>query len=162
MKRWWLLLPVCGMLAGAELPAVHKVYLLPMTRGLDQYLADLLTQEHVFEVVTDPKVADAIFTDRIGEAFEERLADLMPTPEPVAPRPETNANALPTDTVNKLTSDQARSTFGRGRGVVFLVDPKSHEVLWSAYRPPKSSSSDELHRTASDIVSRLKRALGMK
>ena len=50
----------------------------------------------------------------------------------------------------------------RGHGAVFLVDPKSHRVLWSAYRPAKGSSSDDLNRTASDIVSRLQHDLKTK
>jgi hypothetical protein len=59
-----------GCAGAADLAGVHKVYVLPMARGLDQYLANRLTTEHVFQVVTDPKTADAVLTDRIGEGFE--------------------------------------------------------------------------------------------
>jgi hypothetical protein len=161
MKRFFLLLSGFGMLlGGAELSAVHSVYLLPMANGLDQYLANRITNEHVFQVVTNPKLADAIFTDRIGEVLEEKLADLIPSPEPVA-RPATNqpSSSLPTETVNKLSNPATASNFGRGKGTIFLVDPKSHQVVWSAYRTPKSSASSDMDRTASDIVSRIKRAL---
>lgn len=172
MKRFFLLLSCSGMLLyGAELGSVHSVYLLPMSRGLDQYLANRLTGQHLFQVVTDPKRADAIFTDRIGESFEEKLTDILPSPEPVA-KPVVSPTAeveeqprgrtLPTETVNKLANPSTNSAFGRGKGTVFLVDPKSHEVLWSAYQPPKNSSSTEMDHTASDIVSRLKRALKSK
>jgi hypothetical protein len=167
MKRLLFLLGVSTLwLSALDLQAVHKVYILPMTRGLDQFLADSLTGEHIFEVVTNPKMAEAVFTDRIGTAFEEQWSDLNPVPQPVA-KPETNATTpnsplLPGETVNKLSSNSERFTLGHGRGVVFLVDPKTHEVIWSTYRAPKSSSPDELHRTASDIVSRLKRTLGLK
>ena len=148
------------LLGGAELSAVHSVYLLPMANGLDQYLANRLTNEHVFQVVTDPKLADAIFTDRIGEVLEAKLADLNPSPEPVArPAPDQPSSSLPTETANKLSNPATASNFGRGKGNIFLVDPKSHQVVWSAYRTPKSSASSDLDRTASDIVSRLKRAL---
>jgi hypothetical protein len=61
-----------------ELLQVHKVYLLPMTNAMEQYLANRLTGLGVFQVVTDPKKADAIFTDGIGAAFESRLAELFP------------------------------------------------------------------------------------
>ena len=62
----------------AELAQVHKVYLLPMTNGMEQYLANRLTGLGVFQVVTDPKKADAIFTDRIGEAFEAKQTEWFP------------------------------------------------------------------------------------
>ena len=35
------------------------MYLLPMPNGLDQYLANRLTKVAFFQVVTDPKTADA-------------------------------------------------------------------------------------------------------
>jgi hypothetical protein len=161
MKRFFLLLSGFGMLlGGAELSAVHSVYLLPMANGLDQYLANRITNEHVFQVVTNPKLADAIFTDRIGAVLEDKLADLNPSPEPVArPAPDQSSSSLPTETVNKLSNPATASNFGRGKGTIFLVDPKSHQVVWSAYRTPKSSASSDMDRTASDIVSRIKRAL---
>jgi len=172
MKRFFLLLCGSGMLlCGAELEGVHSVYVLPMARGLDQYLANRLAGEHLFQVVTDPKRADAIFTDRIGESFEEKLADILRSPEPVskpaASAPEESDDqpprrTLPTETVNKLTNPASTSGFGGAKGTVFLVDPKSHEVLWSVYQPSKSSNSSEMDRTASDIVSRLKRAMKPK
>jgi len=171
MKRFFLLLGCAGLLLyGAELGSVHSVYVLPMSRGLDQYLANRLTNEHLFQVVTDPKRADAIFTDRIGESFEEKLTDILPSPEPVAkpnppaeePDDQPKGRTPITETVNKLANPATSGTFGRAKGTIFLVDPKSHEVLWSAYQPPKNSSNTEMDRTASDIVSRLKRALKPK
>jgi len=162
MKRFFLLLSCLSTLLGAaELSAVHSVYLLPMANGLDQYLANRITNEHVFQVVTDPKLADAIFTDRIGGVLEEKLADLIPSPEPVArPAPkEPSGPSLPTDAVNKLSNPATASNFGRGKGTIFLVDPKLHQVVWSAYQAPKSSASSDMDRAASDIVTRLKRAL---
>src|SRR5688500_13830221 len=67
-----------------DLMEVREVYLLPMSGGLDQYLANRLTREGRFEVVTDPKNADAVFTDRLGPAFEDKLKELYPRP----PKPE--------------------------------------------------------------------------
>ena len=172
MRRFLLLLSSGGMLLwGAQLADVHAVYMLPMSKGLDQYLANRLTNEHLFQVVTDPKRADAIFTDHIGESFEQKLTELLPSAEPVAkpaPPPADDAEEqprgrnLPTDTVNKLTSPTSSSGFGRGKGTVFLVDPKTHEVLWSAYQPARNSSNAEMDRTAFDIVSRIKRSLKLK
>jgi hypothetical protein len=85
----------------AELAQVHKVYLLPMSNGMDQYLANRIAGLGVFQVVTDPKRADAIFTDRLGEAFESQQAEWFPaptprpTPPPAAPTPAPAPGAPP-------------------------------------------------------------------
>lgn len=169
MKRLLLLLSCSATLVcGAELSEVRSVYLLTMAQGLDQYLANRLTNDHVFQVVTDPKLADAIFTDRLGEGFQVKLEDIFPTPAPQAEKqaekpgekPEESKGDLPpTVTVNKLANPATSSAFSRGKGMVFLVDTKSRHVIWSAYELPKDSSSRQLDRTASDIVNRLKRDL---
>jgi hypothetical protein len=178
MKRLLFLLCCSGAIAGAaDLAGVRTVYLLPMSRGFDQYLANRLTGEHVFQVVTDPKLADAILTDRIGESFELQMSNLLPKEEedePVEPTPpppparkkgdpppvEAKRAAPPmTETVNKLENPGLNSAWGRGRGTIFLVDTKSRLVVWSAFEPPKSSNNKDLDRTASDIVSRLKKDL---
>jgi hypothetical protein len=188
MKRVLFLLAFSAMaLTAADVAAVRSVYLLPMGSGLDQFLAERLTNEHVFLVVTDPKLADAVFTDRIGSAFEEKLADLTAPPapekapekqgakEPPATQPANGQSAaekgaadksapaaaggLPTEAVNRLSNPAANSSFGRGRGTIFLVDVKSKQVIWSVYEAPKSSDSGQLDRRAYDIVSRLKKDL---
>ncbi len=183
MKRLVVLLSVSGaLLCAQDLANVHSVYLMPMGHGLDQFLANRLTHEHVFQVVTTLKGADAVFTDRIGETFEENLAELQANanPKPVKPptendksskQPDSDQSAKQADTnpaakesaIDALAKAPAVvSTFGQAKGTVFLVDPKSHRVLWSAYRPAKSSNSDDLDRTASDIVSRLQHDLKTK
>ncbi len=60
----------------AGLDDVKTVYLLPMSNGLDQYLAAQLTSGSVLQVVTDPKKADAVLTDHLGQSFEDTVADL--------------------------------------------------------------------------------------
>jgi hypothetical protein len=178
MKRLLLLLSCSGaLLCGAELSGVHTVYVLSMSRGLDQYLANRLTNDHVFQVVTDPKRADTFLTDRIGESLQSKLEEIFPPPAPEKaapaekPAPEAEkkpaaqkdkgspSNPLLADTVNKLASPATSGSFGRAKGTVFLVDAKSRQVVWSVYALPKGSSARELDRTASDIVSRLKRDL---
>ena len=72
-----------------QLHQVKRVYILAMGSGMDQFLANQLTKEGVFEVVTDPKRADAIVTDNVGEAFQKKLDDLYPPP----PKPKTEAAA---------------------------------------------------------------------
>ena len=174
MKRLVLLLScTVALLGGAELSGVHTVYVLSMSKGLDQYLANRLANDHLFQVVTDPKLADAFLTDRVGESLESKLEEIFPPPVPEKPAPAekeekrqkpTKTRSLPpipcsADTVNKLAAPGASNSFGRGKGNVFLVDAKSRQVVWSVYQLPKGSSAKELDRTASDIVSRLKRDL---
>jgi hypothetical protein len=110
MQRIGLLLVASAGLWSADLSAVRTVYMMPMSRGLDQYLANRLTGERVFQVVTDPKLADAVFSDRIGEAFQAQLESLLPPPEPEAAKESKEgeeaprSSALPTETVNKLSN----------------------------------------------------------
>ena len=168
MKRLALLFSCsAALLCAADLANVHTVYLLKMNKGLDQFLANRLTSDHVFRIVTDPKLADAVFTDQIGEAFQMKLEEIFPTPESEKPAPppkaektDNEANPLLGDTVNKLAP--LTSSFGRAKGTVFLVDAKSRQVVWSVYQPAKGVTSKEMDRTANDIVSRLKKDLNPK
>jgi len=166
MKRLALLFSLSATLVcAADLPGVHTVYLLKMGRGLDQYLASRLTSEHLFQIVTDPKLADTVMTDQIGESFQTKLEELFPTPQdpkatpPPKPKEEQveGDNPFLGETVNKLAAPP--STFGRSRGTVFLVDAKSRQVVWSAFEPIKSGASKDMDATAVDIVNRLKKAL---
>ena len=176
MKRLVLLLSCsAALVGGAELSGVHTVYVLPMSKGLDQHLVNRLTNDHVFQVVTDPKMADAFLTDNVGERLQAKLEEIFPPPEPEkAEKPakadkdkdkdkgkdkDSSDNPMLGDTVNKLAAAGANSSFGRGKGTVFLVDLKSRQVIWSVYQLANGSSAKELDRTASDIVSRLKRDL---
>jgi hypothetical protein len=125
---------------------VQTVYLLPMASGLDQYVANRLAASGVFQVTTDPKKADAIFTDRLGEAFEQRLDSLLlPPVEKSSKESKAEEKAAP-----------RVSTFSRNKGTMFLVDAATRAVLWSAYEPPKNTSPRELDRTARRIVGALK------
>jgi hypothetical protein len=150
MQRFNRLL-VCALLAaftlGANMPEVQAVYLLPMAGGLDQYLANRLTAGSVFRVVTDPKLADAVFTDQLGAAFERKLGDLYPPPE--------SKDSDKPDTYDKPAPHI--SSFGRGRGTIFLVDLKSREVIWSLYQRPSKATSEVLDRTAAQIVQQIKK-----
>src|SRR5450631_861004 len=111
MKRLtFLFLCSAAMLCAADLAHVHTVYVLKMAKGLDQFLANRLTTDHVFQIVTDPKLADAVFTDQIGEGFQMKLEEFFPTPESEKPAPPKKpektgdeANPMLGDTVNKLS-----------------------------------------------------------
>ena len=145
MRLWIGALLACFTL-GANLPDVQAVYLLPMAGGLDQYLANRLTAGGVFRVVTDPKLADAIFTDQLGAGFEQKLVDLYPPPESKDSDKDKNDKPAP-----------HISTFGHGRGTIFLVDLKSRAVIWSVYEKPGRTTAGELDRTAAHIVQQIKK-----
>jgi hypothetical protein len=175
MKRLLVLLGCSGaLLYAADLSAVRSVYLMPMGRGLDQYLASRITSEGLFQVVTDPKLADAVLSDRVGEVLQLQLENIYPTPktaeqleaEKAAKADEKEkdtsiAEAL-RETSGKLETPAQNSSFGRSKGNIFLVDTKSRIVLWSTYDPPRTNAARDLDRVASDIVSRLKKDLAPK
>lgn len=129
-----------------QLAAVHTIYILPMAGGMDQFLASRLTARGVFEVVADPKKADAVLTDHIGQAFERQMTDLY------SPPPKTSDS----DKVGFTPPPPPLSTFGHGRGSFFLVDRKTRSVLWSVYERPHSSRPDELNHVANRIAGELR------
>lgn len=150
-----------------------------MSNGMDQYLANRLTQTGTFQVVTDPKRAGAVFTDRLGESFEQRLDALYPPEPPAAPKPEPARDAkkesASRDGATKGGEEKAPeksesieagpprvSSFARAPGNIFLVDVKTRSVLWSTYARPKRFTPDELARTARTIIDRLSKALSEK
>ena len=159
---------VCGLgaVVHPELAGVKTVYLLPMASAMDQYIANQLTKEGRFEVVTDPAKADAIFTDRLGVAFEDKWKELYPPPEP--PKPVQPAaddkDAKKKDKVPDLMDVTApprmrTSSFGRGRGNVFLVSRKTQSVIWSHFLAPSDSQSKTLDKKADRIVDQLHKDL---
>jgi hypothetical protein len=124
----------------------RSVYVLPMANGLDQYLAQQLTGDHVLKVVADPKIADVVLTDRLGEAFEQQLAAIRATDQAKDDK----------DKDKDDTRTHAAFRSSTGRGTIFLVDAKSRQVLWSDYeKVPFSSSSDALHQEAERIAKKL-------
>jgi hypothetical protein len=129
-----------------DLSAVRTVYLMPMSGGVDQYLAVQLTANHVFWVVTDPRKADVVFTDRIGVNFEQALRELY-GPEPTDQSAEEGKSAD--------YDKPAMAPLSRGKGSFFLVDHKTHNVLWSTYVPHKNNGASELNRMAEKIVEQL-------
>lgn len=163
-------------IAGVQTPKVQSVYLFPMTGGLDQFLANRLTSEGVVQVVTDPKKADAVLTDQIGEVFEKRLADLYPAETPAETKPaaaapekaETSEKKETATSGDSEATEEARKTrerpvrlfsSGRARGTLFLVDAHTRNVIWSAFEKPKNTTAEQMDRTARRIAERLKKDL---
>jgi hypothetical protein len=163
-----LLLGCAAVLSGAGPADVHTVYVLPMAHGLEQYLANALTNEHVFTIVMDPKMADAVLTDHVGPALQEKLDTMLAVPPPEKPDPKPgdkdDAKVHKSSLVepeNKLDNPAVDSSVGRSKGTVFLVETKSRQVVWSTYELPKDATSREADRIASAIVSRLKKDMGL-
>jgi hypothetical protein len=140
-------------LSAAGLGDIKAVYLLPMSSGLDQYLAQQLTAGAVLQVVTDPQKADAILTDHLGETFEESLADLYQT--------KPKAGDKTADATEDKGATFARSGMQgkRGRGTIFLVNRRTHEVLWSVYELPKDNRPSGLRHSAGKISEQLAKAI---
>lgn len=141
-----------------QLRQIHTVYLLPMTSGFDQYLANRLTRSGLLEVVTDPQKADAVFTDRIGEALENRMNELYPTPEMLAKKKakeEAKKKGQEDFYEDDKNSPVHLTSFGKGKGMFFLVDRRTRNVVWSTYARPKDFSADQLNRTAREVTARL-------
>lgn len=159
MRLFFASVMLAGLVwAGANpgLMQVHTVYILPMGNGMDQHLASRLSQNGTLQVVADPQLADAILTDRIGEAFEKKLDELYPKP-----KDESDDEADDEEKVSN-TKDQGPlrpNSFGHSKGTFFVVERKSRNVLWSVYMRPKNTSADEINRTAGRIVDRLNRDL---
>lgn len=139
------LLISCVTAHGQELGGYASVYILPMSNGLDQFLANKLTGTRAMQVVADPKKADAVFTDHIGSGFEDRMDELY------GQKPKTDAKDDVTGSTPRVSSG------GHGKGTVFLVDRKTRVVVWSVYIRPKNSTGDELNHVAERIAEKLEK-----
>jgi hypothetical protein len=139
MKSLAIVVFIVAVAAGQTAP--RTVYVLPMAGGLDQYLAQWLTSDHVMKVVADPKIADVVLTDRLGEAFEQKMDEIRP----VAEKKD-----------DKKDGRKPEFRASKGRGTIFMVDAKSREVLWSDYeKAPPSNSNDSLNQEAQRIAKKL-------
>jgi hypothetical protein len=155
MKSWPILL--AGTLLALPAPSaglkdVHAVYLMPMSGGLDQLLAVRLTEGSLFEVVTDPAKADAVFTERIGANFEQAFKELF----------DTKSNSKEDTDKDSSYTRPTSKPMARNKGSLFLVDRKTRSVIWSIYEKPPASGTPDLHLLANRIGAKLKRDLNGK
>jgi hypothetical protein len=153
-----------------DLSSVKNVYFLPMGSGFDQYLANQVSMQGAYQVVTDPQLADAIFTDQIGAKFERQLEELYP-PEPEEEEgveqtgddsEDPAATADHGDALKEEEEKRPLSSFSRGKGNVFLVDRETRRVVWSIYLRPKDYSSKELNKSAEKLVTALREGTFLK
>lgn len=161
----WIVLLLCSLPALAGLADVKAVYMLPMAHGLDQYLANHLAKSGLCHVVTDAKRADTVFTDRIGETLESQLKDLYAAPKPAEQKkkvepPAPGAGAG--DVSGYAGAPPRASSFGGGKGNLFLVDVKSRTVIWSTHARPKNITPAQLDETARRVIESLNQTLHPK
>jgi hypothetical protein len=146
MKVFFLAAAALVAASAAGVDDVKTVYLLPMSNALDQFLAMRLTHGAVMQVVTDPQKADAIFTDRIGVSFEQKLDELY--------------GAQDKGKEGKVTGMQVGTS--RGRGAIFLVDRKTRNVIWTDYEKPGGTAPSDMNRTAERIADKLQKEIKPK
>jgi hypothetical protein len=133
---------------------VHSVYLLPMAKGMDQYLASSLTRHNVVNVVADPKSADAVFTDNLGAAFQDRLFQLRPELKPAAPaKHDDNPDHAKENPDETYVSPP--STFRSSKGTIFLVDVHTQHVIWSTFEPDGAFKPKDISKIADRIAKQL-------
>jgi hypothetical protein len=146
----------------ASLGEVKSVYLFPMSNGLDQYLADRLTRDHVFQVVTDPKVADAVITDKLGAGFESQLLKVRPDLKPIPPKKETSEKDKDADKKEEKAEEELTppNSFHATSGTVFIVHARSQQVVWSTYQHPSNHTAKEMERMAAKIAELLEKDAG--
>ncbi len=99
--------------ASRGLSEVKTIYVLPMSSGMDQYLASRLTRGHILQVVADPGKADAILTDHLGAAFEASLKELYPELKPAAESPGAKAGKAAEKTAEKSETKSAEKVAGK-------------------------------------------------
>jgi hypothetical protein len=133
--------------SGVDTAEYKTVYILPMANSLDQFLALKLTTGVVMQVVTDVHKADAIFTDRIGAGFEQKLDEIYGVKPPKQ-----------SDDQDDPASRRPVQANTRGKGAIFLVDPKTRNVIWSDYEHPKNATPEEMNHLADRIASHLEKA----
>jgi hypothetical protein len=132
------------VLGAAQTPGPRSVYILPMAGGFDQYLAGQIVRGHAMQVVADPKAADAVLTDRLGEAFEMNFAKIRPPA----------ADAGKDTSRDESTGHVFQSN--RAAGTIFLVDAASRRVLWSDYqKTSRSPGAAALNREAAKVAKKL-------
>ncbi len=146
------------------LASVNDVYVWPMQSSFDQYLAQELARQGAFRIVVDPKDADAILTERIDETFLERVTEMFAEPEPEPLESEDEEAEVPAvgESIEGggIKMRQTRSSFGRSKGNIFLVDVENRSVIWSTYLKEFDRAPDRLNERARDVVQRLLKKSG--
>jgi hypothetical protein len=140
-------------------PRFRTVFILQMENGLDQHLANRLTANRALWVVLEPKNADAVLTPALDDSFWSWLGRNYPSAAGT-PVPPANTAANPAQYGAASKKDpQGNST---REGMVFLVDPRTRVVLWSAWEKPAKPTAADLDYTAGRIAGQIKAAFEKK
>ncbi|HYZ84626.1 MAG TPA: hypothetical protein VE621_09495, partial [Bryobacteraceae bacterium] len=143
-----------------DLAKVKSVYFLPMGNGFDQYLANRITREGLYQVVTAPDLADAVFTERIGKPFERQMLELYPPEKPAAEATEGDNGSSTTQRESDASHSREPAfrgySWSRSKGNYFLVDRESRRVIWAYYGRPSRTTSDDLYQLADKVVEALR------
>ena len=149
----------------AGLGSGQKVYFWPMSHGFDHYLAEQAAAAGAFDVVVDPKLAQAVMTERIDSRFVEGMNELFPLPE------EEDGKKSQEEESKDAEDEESAGIYGDGylperppnrpvgqsRGTLFLVDVASRRVVWSTYIKEFDPAPNELHKQARNVVQRFKK-----
>lgn len=164
---------ILALLGAAVLPAADlemlrnspAVYFWPMSSSFDQYLAQEIAAEGVFQVVVDPKLARAVMTDRIDAPFLAAMDELFPRAEPAKPAAEADPKKKSEDKPDEsdtgiyVDTRPKNRPLGRPRGTLFLVDVHTRQVLWSTFLDEADKNPNRLHKQARNVVDRLRKHL---
>ncbi len=153
--RWIAAASMLMIAHGGASAEVQALYVMPMSNGLDQFVASRLAASGTVTVVADPRKADAVLTDRIGGHFEQTFRDLFAVKASDSAKA---SDAKASDKDKQDTGEFAHSgmqPLTTGRGAIFLVDRATRNVVWSTFELPKNSTPEELNRSAQRIADRL-------
>lgn len=140
----------------ANLNQVQSIYIMPMSGGYHQHLANRLIGLGLFQVVADPNRADAILTDRLGEGLEARLDGYDATTRKREEAEHKSDEAAKGESRVTLSERPVTTSLSGGKGTLFLVDRKSRRLLWSTFEKPKNTTAKELDRSAGRVAGRVK------
>jgi hypothetical protein len=142
----------------AQLQNAGRVYLWPMSNAFDQYLAQQITAEGVFEIVVDPKLAGTVMTEKIDNTFLQALDELFPPAGGASKQEKAGETAKSGDSLEGDFRMRRPANHPRAapRGTLFLVDVASRKVIWSTYLREFDADPNQLHKQARGVVQKLK------
>ncbi len=150
----------CAFLAlaqpNADLNQVRSIYIMPMSGGYHQHLANRLIRLGLFQLVADPQRADAVLTDRLGEGLEQRLEGYDAIGRKREEAEHKADEPAKGDSRVTLADRPITTSLSGGKGTLFLVDRKTRRLLWSIFEKPKNTTAKELDRSAGRVAGRVK------
>lgn len=124
--------------SSSSLSSVRTIYVIPMKDRLEHFLTNELVKWGHFEVILNPRQADALLSD-----------------------------TTEVDIKNLMTAEaKIRKTTARTRGTAFLIDLKTERVLWSVAKKPSESfwmgGIKSVRELAEEMVGQLRKDMQTK